>query len=26
MMQLGIVGPASPEYEQLFQAWKGFKQ
>jgi hypothetical protein len=25
-MQLGIVGPASPEYEQLFQAWKGFKQ
>lgn len=26
MMQLGLVGPASPEYEQLFQAWKGFKQ
>ena len=26
MMQLGIVSPASPEYEQLFQAWKGFKQ
>jgi predicted ester cyclase len=26
MMQLGIVGPASPQYEQLFQAWKGFKQ
>ena len=26
MMQLGLVGPASPEYEQLFRAWKGFKQ
>jgi predicted ester cyclase len=26
MMQLGLVGPASPEYEQLFQAWKGFRQ
>jgi uncharacterized protein (TIGR02246 family) len=26
MMQLGIVGPASPQYEQLFQAWKGFMQ
>jgi nogalonic acid methyl ester cyclase / aklanonic acid methyl ester cyclase len=26
MMQLGLVGPASSEYEQLFQAWKGFKQ
>jgi predicted ester cyclase len=26
MMQLGVVRPASPEYEQLFQAWKGFKQ
>ena len=26
MMQLGIVSPASSEYEQLFQAWKGFKQ
>ncbi|MCC2647692.1 MAG: hypothetical protein K0R16_495, partial [Nitrososphaeraceae archaeon] len=23
MMQLGLVDPASPEYEQLFQAWKG---
>ncbi|HET6799370.1 MAG TPA: ester cyclase, partial [Nitrososphaeraceae archaeon] len=26
MMQLDLVGPASPEYEQLFRAWKGFKQ
>ena len=26
MMQLGLVGPALPQYEQLFQAWKGFKQ
>jgi predicted ester cyclase len=26
MMQLGLVDLASPEYEQLFQAWKGFKQ
>jgi uncharacterized protein (TIGR02246 family) len=26
MMQLGLVGPASPEYEQLFRAWKGFMQ
>jgi predicted ester cyclase len=24
MMQLGVVGPASPQYEQIFQAWKGF--
>jgi hypothetical protein len=23
MMQLGVVGP-SPEYDRLFQAWKGF--
>ena len=26
MMQLGIVGPSSIQYEPLFQAWKGFKQ
>jgi uncharacterized protein (TIGR02246 family) len=25
MMQLGVVGP-NPEYDKLFQAWKGFKQ
>jgi uncharacterized protein (TIGR02246 family) len=24
MMQLGVIGPSSKEYEQLFQAWKGF--
>jgi uncharacterized protein (TIGR02246 family) len=24
MMQLGIVGPSSVQYEPLFQAWKGF--
>jgi uncharacterized protein (TIGR02246 family) len=24
MMQLGLVGPSSTQYEQLFQAWKGF--
>jgi uncharacterized protein (TIGR02246 family) len=26
MMQLGIVGPSSAQYEPLFQAWKGFIQ
>jgi uncharacterized protein (TIGR02246 family) len=26
MMQLGIVGPSSLQYEPLFQAWKGFTQ
>jgi len=26
MMQLGIVGPSSTQYEPLFQAWKGFMQ
>jgi uncharacterized protein (TIGR02246 family) len=26
MMQLGIVGPSSVQYEPLFQAWKGFTQ
>jgi uncharacterized protein (TIGR02246 family) len=26
MMQLGIVGPSSIQYEPLFQAWKGFMQ
>jgi uncharacterized protein (TIGR02246 family) len=26
MMQLGIVGPSSRQYEPLFQAWKGFTQ
>jgi uncharacterized protein (TIGR02246 family) len=26
MMQLGIVGPRSTQYEPLFQAWKGFMQ
>jgi uncharacterized protein (TIGR02246 family) len=25
MMQLGLVGPSSKEYEPLFQAWKGLK-
>jgi len=25
MMQLGVIGP-SPEYDTLFQAWKGFTQ
>ncbi|MGI0001656.1 MAG: SgcJ/EcaC family oxidoreductase [Nitrososphaeraceae archaeon] len=25
MMQLGVVGP-NPEYDKLFQAWKGFTQ
>jgi uncharacterized protein (TIGR02246 family) len=25
MMQLGLVGPSSKEYESLFQAWKGSK-
>jgi uncharacterized protein (TIGR02246 family) len=25
MMQLGVVGP-NPEYDKLFQAWKGFMQ
>lgn len=24
MMQLGVVGPSSSQYEPLFQAWKGF--
>ena len=24
MMQLGVVGPSSTQYEPLFQAWKGF--
>jgi predicted ester cyclase len=24
MIQLGIVGPSSTQYEPLFQAWKGF--
>jgi uncharacterized protein (TIGR02246 family) len=24
MMQLGLVGPSSRQYEPLFQAWKGF--
>ena len=25
MVQLGVVGPKSTQYEPLFQAWKGFK-
>jgi uncharacterized protein (TIGR02246 family) len=25
MMQLGLVGPSSKEYEPLFHAWKGFR-
>jgi predicted ester cyclase len=25
MVQLGVVGPKSIQYEPLFQAWKGFK-
>ncbi|MCI0557002.1 MAG: ester cyclase [Nitrososphaera sp.] len=23
MMQLGVIGPASPQYEPIFNAWKG---
>jgi hypothetical protein len=25
MVQLGVAGPKSKEYEPLFQAWKGLK-
>jgi predicted ester cyclase len=25
MVQLGAAGPASPQYEVLFRAWKGLK-
>jgi steroid delta-isomerase-like uncharacterized protein len=25
MMQLGVAGPSSPQYEPLFRAWKGLK-
>jgi uncharacterized protein (TIGR02246 family) len=26
MMQLGVIGPSSTQYEPLFQAWEGFTQ